>query len=69
MKITLDILKENGANTDILDYFATTFGEDKEIDAYELIDQIHKDKKNFSRWLYETFGLSGFCETFYENGK
>lgn len=68
MKITIDILKKNKARTELLDYFTTTFSWDAEVDVYEFIAQIHKDKKNFSHWLYRKFKLSGICERFYGNG-
>ena len=67
MITTLEILKEKKACQAGLDYFQTL--EKQEWEVMELVEKVHKDKKNFSRRLFEIFKLTGVCKWFYESGR
>jgi hypothetical protein len=67
MITTLEILKEKKACQAGLDYFQTL--EKQEWGVMELVERVHKDKKNFSEWLFVTFKLTGLCKWFYHNGQ
>ena len=64
--ITKEQLIQLQASEGFLDYFNENFPDGGKIK--DILEQIKKDKKNYSYWLFENFKLSGLCEGFYENG-
>ncbi len=80
MIITLEILEETlpipkcdsdqirsvldyGLRSSVLNYFRSL--EKQEWEVMELVERVHQDKQEYSRWLFETFKLSGTCQNFY----
>lgn len=67
MLITLEILKKKEACQAGLDYFQTL--DKQEWEVMELVERVHKDKKNFSEWLFIKFKLTGLCKVFYDSSE
>lgn len=65
--ITLEVLKEKNVCEDLIEYFKSL--NIQEIEVMELVERIHNDKQNYSRWFFEELKLSGLCKRFYENGR
>ena len=56
-----------GANQGLLNYFNKNFPDGGKIE--DILEQIKKDKLNYSFWFFSTFKLNGICEWFDENGE
>jgi antitoxin component YwqK of YwqJK toxin-antitoxin module len=66
IKLNLKFLQKLCQSQELQEYFQAL--EKPEWEVMELVEKVHKDKKNFSKLLFETFQLTGLCKGFYENG-
>jgi antitoxin component YwqK of YwqJK toxin-antitoxin module len=66
MIITLELLQEKKPYQGMINYFKS-LGK-QEWEAMELVKKCIEDKTEYAGWLFETFKLTGLCETFNENG-
>ena len=64
--ITKEKLIQLQACKEGFDYFKENFPDGGKIQ--DILEQIKKDKKNYSYWLFENLKLSGLYEWFHENG-
>ena len=69
--ITVKKLRELNACLDSINAFITEFGENGKIHVEKLIEILYenKDSRNYNRWLFENFNLTGICYGYYSDGK
>ena len=69
--ITVKKLRELNACPDSINAFINEFGKNGKIHVKKLIEILHehKDSRNYSRWLFQNFNLTGICYDYHSNGK